>query len=82
MRLLWAHGFDATRKASSLVIVPPSSQRPGHTMPQAQRLLDRVVYLPVSDALTEAKAVQLRRIITDVEGSHGRPERGTELGST
>ncbi len=67
VHLLQAHGFDATRKASSLVVVPPSLQRPNVIAPKAGNMLQQLVYLPVSPAMSQAAIARVRRIIMDFE---------------
>lgn len=67
IQLLRAHGFDATRKASSLVVVPPTPQRPTATTPKAVNMLQRLVYLPVSPAMSQAAIERVRQIIIDFE---------------
>lgn len=74
VRVLHAHGFDATRKASSLVVVPaPTNARP---TPRAERLLARLVYLPTSPALSEDVIDRLRRIVIAFEQDAGTPTIG------
>jgi perosamine synthetase len=65
VRVLHAHGFDATRKASSLIAV--ASADPLQDVPQARDLLDRLVYLPTSPALSEVAITRLRQIVIDTE---------------
>jgi len=67
VQLLQAHGFDATRQASSLVVVPPAPQRPHVTTPKARSMLQQLVYLPVSPAMSQAAIAHVRQIIMDFE---------------
>lgn len=61
VRLLWAHGVDATRKASSLAVVPPHGRV---AAPAAATILERLVYLPLQTAPDLARLAQ---IVTDFE---------------
>jgi dTDP-4-amino-4,6-dideoxygalactose transaminase len=65
-RVLWAHGFDATRKASSLTVVPPPDQRTPDPL-NARRLLARLVYLPMYPQLGARDLLRLGQIVRDVE---------------
>jgi dTDP-4-amino-4,6-dideoxygalactose transaminase len=47
MRRLAAHGFDATRGASSLYVVEPPADRPQNRALKAEAAFDRLLYLPV-----------------------------------
>ncbi|HEX6291908.1 MAG TPA: DegT/DnrJ/EryC1/StrS family aminotransferase [Herpetosiphonaceae bacterium] len=67
VHLLQAHGFDATRKASRLVVVPPPQQRPRVTTPHAERMVRQLVYLPVAPAMSHAAIARVRQIILDFE---------------
>ena len=51
MRDLWRKGFDATRGASSLYVVPPPEDRPGMIPAEARRTFERLLYLPVDAGL-------------------------------
>ena len=53
MRRLWRAGFDATRGASSLGAVPPAPERPDIDAPEARRIMEKVLYLPVHRGLDE-----------------------------
>jgi perosamine synthetase len=57
-------GFDATRGATSLKAVCGSEQRP---MPLSQALMDGVVYLPFSPAMSQASLSKLARIVSKTE---------------
>jgi len=54
-RHLRAHGFDTTRRATLAALGP----RPGHPTPNAERFVDRVLYLPV-DPRSSSGAVERR----------------------
>jgi dTDP-4-amino-4,6-dideoxygalactose transaminase len=68
--LLRVHGFDATRKASSMIVVPPTRQLSSSSTPKAQQMLDQLVYLPVSPAMTTERIAHLRQIVLDFELHH------------
>jgi dTDP-4-amino-4,6-dideoxygalactose transaminase len=71
-RALWTHGFDATRKASSLTVVPPPDRRTPDPV-NARRLLARLVYLPMYPQLAERDLLRLGRIVRDVEQTQPDP---------
>lgn len=66
-RVLWACGFDATRKASSLAVVAPPPDRAIPDPIKAHRLLARLVYLPMYHPLPEHQQARLARIVREVE---------------
>jgi perosamine synthetase len=68
---LWQHGFDATRGASSLYAVPAPDGRAAAV--NAQRMMDRVVYLPVESCASE---VELQRMVQAVTQFAARPDSG------
>jgi perosamine synthetase len=58
-RRLWQAGFDATRGASNLTAVVPPADRP--SVPNAQRLMREVVYLPLHPRGSRAQWRRLAR---------------------
>lgn len=70
IRLLWAHGFDATRRASTLTVVPPPPRAPDPA--NARRLLERLVFLPMYRGIPAHKLTQLGQIFADVERAQYR----------
>ncbi len=73
VRLLRAHGFDATHKASSLVVVPSTLATLTTTTPNATQMLHHLVYLPVLPTLSERQIAYLHQIISEFE--HQRSSR-------
>lgn len=67
VRLLRAHGFDATRKASSLVVVPPAQHQSKLATQNAAHMLGHLVYLPVSPGISQRQMARMHQIITDFE---------------
>jgi len=61
-------GFDATRGASSLSAVPPSDFE-GLPAPEAERMLDGIVYLPVDAGATEGELVALADAVRTFEST-------------
>jgi dTDP-4-amino-4,6-dideoxygalactose transaminase len=70
--LLRAHGFDATRKASSMVVAAAPQHRLAPATPRAQYMLDRLIYLPVSPAMTAQRIARIRQIVIDFERQYGQ----------
>lgn len=65
---LWDHGFDATKKGSSLRVVDPPDS-PGAPPPQNSReLLQRIAYLPMYDDMPEKAIQKLCDVIRKEEG--------------
>lgn len=60
---LRAAGFDATRSASSLTVIATPAERPDALTPLASRWVSRLVYLPLHPALTDARAVEMARLV-------------------
>ncbi|HMT85931.1 MAG TPA: DegT/DnrJ/EryC1/StrS family aminotransferase [Arachnia sp.] len=60
---LRAAGFDATRSASSLTVIATPAERPDALTPLASRWISRLVYLPLHPALTDARAVEMARLV-------------------
>lgn len=71
-RVLWACGFDATRKASSLAVVAPPPERAIPDPVKARRLLNSLVYLPLYRWLSEHELARLGRIVREVETARPR----------
>jgi perosamine synthetase len=71
-RHLWAHGFDATRGATSLAVLDPPRDQPALRAPGAADALSRMVYLPVHVGNSDANLVRLSRIISDFEAGRHR----------
>ena len=65
--VLGAYGFDATRRASSLIAVPPPAGRTVCAPAAATQMLDRLVYLPMYPWMKEDDITRLGRIIMDFE---------------
>ncbi|HEY9617333.1 MAG TPA: DegT/DnrJ/EryC1/StrS family aminotransferase [Microcoleaceae cyanobacterium] len=60
---LWQAGFDATRTASSLVVVSPPDDRP-HLIPtQASQALAEIIYLPMYSRLSDDDLQSLSEIV-------------------
>jgi dTDP-4-amino-4,6-dideoxygalactose transaminase len=72
VRLLWARGFDATRRASSLVVVPSPDDRAARRAVSAECMLERLIYLPVYPAMSATALARLQRIVTDFEEAWAR----------
>jgi dTDP-4-amino-4,6-dideoxygalactose transaminase len=60
VQALWSAGFDATRKASSLTIVPSP---PGWRTPMAEQIQARLLYLPFYPDLTDAQIAHMGLVI-------------------
>ncbi|MBL1175966.1 aminotransferase class I/II-fold pyridoxal phosphate-dependent enzyme [Pantanalinema sp. GBBB05] len=60
---LWQAGFDATRTASSLVVVSPPVDRPHLTPNQASQALAKIIYLPLYPWMSEDKLQSLSEIV-------------------
>lgn len=58
VRHLWQHGIDATRGASSMVAVPAPAGN--NAAANAQRMIERIVYVPVESC---ASAAELQRLV-------------------
>ncbi|MCU0493512.1 MAG: DegT/DnrJ/EryC1/StrS family aminotransferase [Chloroflexaceae bacterium] len=61
-QLLWHSGFDATRGASSLHVVP-SPEGTTATTPQAETMLTHVVYLPLHPVLNASAMRRLAEVV-------------------
>ncbi|HXM83168.1 MAG TPA: DegT/DnrJ/EryC1/StrS family aminotransferase [Burkholderiales bacterium] len=67
LRRLWQSGFDATRGASSLYVVPAPPGNPGTVATEAARAMDNMVYLPVHPGLAERHLKRLGDTISGFE---------------
>ncbi|MCG8348456.1 MAG: DegT/DnrJ/EryC1/StrS family aminotransferase [Chloroflexales bacterium] len=67
LQMLQHAGFDATQRASSLYVVPPSPQHSAQIPLQAVRAMAQVVYLPLYLSLSERDIRHLGEIITAFE---------------
>lgn len=67
-RLLWLYGFDATCKASSLVVIPAPAGKPAAV--QATQTMQRVIYLPVYPAMPPHQLTRLAGLINDFVRVH------------
>lgn len=65
MRHLWSRGFDATRGGSSLCLVEPPPERPDLKPARACRMMERILFLPVSRWVPVA---DLERLGEEVSG--------------
>lgn len=70
VRLLWRHGFDATRRGSSLFALPPPSDRPDLAPRCAQALVHDLVYLPAYPRMPPAALARLTALLRDDEPPH------------
>jgi dTDP-4-amino-4,6-dideoxygalactose transaminase len=66
---LWRHGFDATRGATSLTIVPAPKERADLGAREADQAMSRVVYLPVYPELTGKELQRLTRAAAEFESA-------------
>ena len=71
VRLLQAHGYDATRHASNMVVVAPATDRAADAPERALRTLAALLYLPVSPYLSEGDASRLACIVRQFEDRGG-----------
>lgn len=78
VRVLQAHGFDATRVASSLICVAPTPARPDFDPERTRRWLSRIVYLPTYQQAPDHKLAQLGQIIREVETAHSEANPALE----
>lgn len=69
-RRLQAAGFDATRSASSLFVIPPPPGRPAAA--QAAAAMARTLYLPRYPAMGEAR---MQRLIAVLQAEHASTEQ-------
>lgn len=69
VRVLQAHGFDATRIASSLICVLSAPTRPQLDPVRTRRWLERIVYLPTYQPVPDRKLAQLAQIVREVEAA-------------
>ena len=76
MRRLWQAGFDATRGASSLYVVPPPAADPGLAAAEAVRVMDSVVYLPVHAGVAKRDLARLGRVISEFHGATPLADEG------
>lgn len=67
---LWRHGFDATRGASSMFAVPPPAGAAAAC--DAQRMIERIVYLPVECCASDAEIQRITQFIVQFEASGGQ----------
>ena len=63
VRYLWSRGFDATRGASSLTVVPPPTGRP--LAAQSEAALAQTLYLPVDPHMSAGDVDRLVNAIED-----------------
>jgi len=70
VRLLRAHGFDATCNASRLTVVLAAPSRPDHDTPR--QMLEQIVYVPISSHMSAHATNHLCRIVTDFERTRMR----------
>lgn len=70
---LWDHGYDATKKGSSLRVVAPPESPDAPPLRNSRELLRRVVYLPMYDDMPENAIQELCDIITEEEMGEGQP---------
>lgn len=61
VQALWAAGFDASRKGSSLYVVAPPPGREAAT--NAAAAIERLVYLPLHPALDAASVARMARVL-------------------
>lgn len=65
MRAMWSEGYDATCGASNLICV---SAPAGRTEPrQSQRLMERVLYLPLYPSATTDEMRSMARVVRELE---------------
>jgi dTDP-4-amino-4,6-dideoxygalactose transaminase len=67
VRLLWVQGFDATRHASSLIVVPPPVTHMTDAPVRMIRMMENLLYLPIYPTMTEQEITRLSRIVADFE---------------
>ena len=70
VRHLWRRGFDATRGASSLFVVPPAPDRPDTIPREALSAMDQVVYLPVYPGVSASQMQSLAAAIAEHDRAH------------
>jgi perosamine synthetase len=70
---LWRHGFDATRRASSLEAVAPPPDRAWLNPERAKRMLSRLVYLPVYPRLSVEDCRRLTACVNEWEAAAAAP---------
>lgn len=58
-RGLIAAGFDVTRHASSMTVIPTPSERPDAVSPRAKQWISQLIYLPLHPSLTDELTRQL-----------------------
>jgi len=64
---LWRRGFDATRGATSLYVVPPPAAGSAFATHDASRVMQDVVYLPLDPAMREADIARLAHEVLQFE---------------
>jgi dTDP-4-amino-4,6-dideoxygalactose transaminase len=69
MRRLWAHGFDATRGASSLGVVDPPPDRPELAPEAASRAMADLLYLPVYPGVSTGDLDRLTALVNTFEST-------------
>jgi perosamine synthetase len=67
VRCLWHHGFDATRRGSSLEAVSAPADRPSLEPHAGKRMLARVVYLPVYPRQSAGDSARLAAVVNEFE---------------
>lgn len=68
---LWRQGFDATRGASSMYVVEPPPDRQELRSANAQRIFNRLLYLPVHSRTCQRDIERLAHCVTQFETIHG-----------
>ncbi len=68
---LRCHGFDATRGASSMYVVEPPPDRPELRAANAQRICNRLLYLPVHSRTSRRDNQRLIHCLRQFEAIHG-----------
>ncbi|HBL29224.1 MAG TPA: aminotransferase DegT [Acidobacteria bacterium] len=63
---LWKQGFDATRGASSLHVVGPPADRPELAPVEAERTMERLLYLPVYPEVPQRTAGRLATALAKI----------------
>lgn len=62
---LWSRGFDATRGASSLAVVPPPGDRPEAEPVEARAAMSNLLYLPVSPLLGKRALAEMAHVVNE-----------------
>ncbi|MFB6357184.1 MAG: DegT/DnrJ/EryC1/StrS family aminotransferase [bacterium] len=67
VKKLWKQGYDATRRGSSLVVVPPEDTKPDITPERAREMIENLVYLPMYPPMKMKDLEKLARCVRDHE---------------